>query len=224
LASVLDVPGGCISVPGWRCRRTRRRLPLHKYTGNFGEFPTRRRKISPPRVRIGANCGLGRLVTLPQRLKGVAGDAGDKGVWLRAEGVVGLLRSPMRRRPAQEFDPRFNGYSIGIWRDTDVYGTYHTLEVETRDLRGPRLFDSTGIPLDADNETVGKEKLYLDKNDPNILRNEITTHDHASTRPRTVSRFYRSEHNPTYEEYPCTEDDRWVTIGSELYLAGGEAI
>ncbi len=36
-----------------------------------------------------------------------------------------------------------------------------------------------------------KEKLYLDKADRNILRNEITTIDHALTRPWTVSRFYR---------------------------------
>jgi hypothetical protein len=34
LASVLDVPGGCISVPGWRCRRTCRRLPLRN-AGNW---------------------------------------------------------------------------------------------------------------------------------------------------------------------------------------------
>jgi hypothetical protein len=49
-----------------------------------------------------------------------------------------------------------------------------------------------------------KEKLYLDKNNPDILHDEITTY--ALTRPWTVSRFYRRDHNPTSEEYPCTED------------------
>jgi hypothetical protein len=99
--------------------------------------------------------------------------------------------SPIRRIytdgrdwPAEP-DAQFTGYSIGKWLDTDGDGTYDTLEVETRYMRGPRLFDSTGIPLHADNETVVKEKLYLDKNDPDILRNEITTYDHALTRPRT---------------------------------------
>ena len=136
--------------------------------------------------------------------------------------------SPIRRiftdgrQWPKETDPQFVGYSIGTWLDTDGDGVYDTLEVETRDLRGPRLFNSTGIPLHADNETVVKERLYLDKKDPDILRNEITTFDHALTQPWTVSRFYRREHNPIYEEYPCTEDNRWVAIGGELYLADGE--
>jgi hypothetical protein len=136
--------------------------------------------------------------------------------------------SPIRRiftdgrQWPKEPDPQFVGYSIGTWLDTDGDGVYDTLEVETRELRGPRLFDSTGIPLHADNETVVKERLYLDKKDPDILRNEITTFDHALTQPWSVSRFYRREHNPVYEEYPCTEDNRWVAIGGELYLADSE--
>jgi hypothetical protein len=121
----------------------------------------------------------------------------------------------------KESDPAFVGYSIGKWLDTDGDGTYDTLEVETRNMRGPRLFDST-IPLAKDNETVVKEKIYLDRVDRDILRNEITTYDHALTRPWTVSRFYRREHNPIYEEYNCTEDNRWVVIGGELYLADGD--
>jgi hypothetical protein len=136
--------------------------------------------------------------------------------------------SPIRRiyTDGREFpaepDPSFVGYSIGKWLDTDNDGTYDTLEIETRDMRGPRLFDSVGIPLHKDNETVVKEKLYLDKANPDILRNEITTYDHALTRPWTVSRFYKREHHPIYEEYNCTEDNRWVAIGGELYLADSE--
>jgi hypothetical protein len=122
----------------------------------------------------------------------------------------------------EQKDSSFAGYSIGTWIDTKGDGVYDTLEVETRNMTGPRLFDSTGIPLHADNETVVEEKLYLDKNDPDILRNEITTYDHALMRPWTVSRFYRREHNPIYQEYNCTEGNRWVAIGSELYLADGE--
>jgi hypothetical protein len=116
----------------------------------------------------------------------------------------------------------FVGYSIGKWSDSTNSGTYDTLEVETRDMRGPRLMDSTGIPLAADNETVVKEKLYLDKSDPNILRNEITTYDNAFTQPWTVSRFYRREKNPLFVEYNCTEDNKWVTIGGQLYLVDGD--
>ncbi len=146
-----------------------------------------------------------------------------KTVYMLAE-----LMSPVRRiyTDGRDFpkdeDTAFVGYSIGKWLDTDNDGTYDTLEVETRNMRGPRLMESTGIPLHQDNETTVKEKLYLDKADPDILRNEITTIDHAFTRPWTVSRFYRREHNPIYVEYNCTEDNRWVVIGGELYLTDGE--
>jgi hypothetical protein len=115
-------------------------------------------------------------------------------------------------------DAGFLGYSIGKWSDSTNSGTYDTLEVETRYMRGPRLMDSSGIPVHPDNQTVVKEKLYLDKKDPDILRNEITTDDHAFTQPWTVSRFYRREHNPMFAEYNCTEDNPWLVIGGELYL------
>ena len=84
------------------------------------------------------------------------------------------------------------------------------------------MYDADGAPLDPDNSTIVSERISLDKADPNILRNEITTYDHALTRPWTVSRFYKREHHPIYEEYNCTEDNRWVAIGGELYLADSE--
>ena len=76
--------------------------------------------------------------------------------------------------------------------------------------------------MHEDGQTVVKERFYLDKANPDMLRNEITTTDHALTRPWTVSRFYKREHQPIYEEYNCTEDNRWVAIGGELYLADSE--
>jgi hypothetical protein len=136
--------------------------------------------------------------------------------------------SPIRRiytdgRPwPKDVDPSFVGYSIGTWIDSDNDGTYDTLEIETRNISGKRLFESTGIPLASDDETVVKEKIYLDKNDPNIMWNEITTYDHALTRPWTVKRFYRRGHEARFEEYNCTEDNRWVVIGGRMYLADAE--
>jgi hypothetical protein len=44
-------------------------------------------------------------------------------------------------------EPRFLGYSIGKWLDEDGDGRYDVLTVETRGLKGPRVFDATGIPL-----------------------------------------------------------------------------
>ena len=37
------------------------------------------------------------------------------------------------------------------------------------------------------------ERLYCDKDDPNILHNEVTTIDHALTRPWTVTRSYHRD-------------------------------
>ena len=69
----------------------------------------------------------------------------------------------------KQSEPSFMGYSIGKWIDTDADGRYDLLEVETRGLKGPRVFDATGIPLHADNETIVKERIYLDKANPNLL-------------------------------------------------------
>ena len=118
--------------------------------------------------------------------------------------------------------PSYIGYAIGKWIDSANTGTYDTLEVETRYLKGLRLMDSSGIPLASDNSTVVKEKLYLDQKDPNILRDEITTIDNAFTRPWTVSRFMRRAKDQTFDEYTCTEDDHWLVIGGYLYMKDGD--
>jgi hypothetical protein len=63
-------------------------------------------------------------------------------------------------------NPQSVGYSIGRRLDTGGYDTYDTPEVETRHIRGLRLFDTTGIPLHKDKETIVKERIYLDKSNP----------------------------------------------------------
>src|SRR3984893_5019277 len=80
-------------------------------------------------------------------------------------------------------DPMFAGYSIGKWVDEDGDGRYDALLVETRGLKGPRNYDVSGIPLHRDNESIIRERIYLDKTDPNLLHDEITIIDHALTRP-----------------------------------------
>src|SRR5204862_6237145 len=91
----------------------------------------------------------------------------------------------------EEWEPAFRGHSIGKWIDADGDGRYDVLEVETRGVKGPRSFDSTGLPLHEDNQTIVKEQIYLDKANPNLLHDEITTIDHALTRPWTVMKNYR---------------------------------
>jgi hypothetical protein len=114
--------------------------------------------------------------------------------------------------------PTFVGYSIGEWVDQDGDGRYDALLIETRGMRGPRAFDSSGLPLHSDNATVVKERIYLDATDPNLLHNEITTFDHALTRPWTVTRNYRREQKPVWIEHICAEDNRHVEIGTENYF------
>src|SRR5215510_235204 len=58
-----------------------------------------------------------------------------------------------RQWPKEGVEPSFRGYSIGQWEDTDGDGRYDTLVAETRYLKGPRSFDSTGLPFHVDTQT-----------------------------------------------------------------------
>ncbi len=117
--------------------------------------------------------------------------------------------------------PAFMGYSIGHWEDADEAGRYRTLAVETRDLKGPRTFDGA-IPLDKDNQTIVKERIYADRADPDLIHNEITTFDHALTRPWTVTRNYRRQPKAIWYEYPCGENNEHVFIGKENYYLSAD--
>jgi hypothetical protein len=119
-------------------------------------------------------------------------------------------------------EPTFSGYSIGKWFDTDGDGKYDTLEVETRNLDGPRTIDNAGIPLHADNETVVKERIYRDKVKPDILHNEMTTIDHAFMRPWSVHKIYQLQNKPNWIENECAVGNQHVMIGKEGYYLSAE--
>jgi hypothetical protein len=128
-----------------------------------------------------------------------------------------------RSFPTNE-EPAFAGYSIGQWLDTDGDGRYDTLEVETRNLKGPRTFETTGLPLHKDNQSVVKERIALDKGNPDILVNEITTIDNALTRPWTVIKKYRRERNFIWFENICAEGNAHVAIGKENYMLSADGL
>jgi hypothetical protein len=125
-----------------------------------------------------------------------------------------------------DIEPSFLGYSIGKWIDEDGDGRYDALDVETRGFQGPRVYDASGIPLHADNETVIKERIYLDKADRNALHDEITTIDHALTRPWTVTKSYRRNPNPqpVWREWICAIGNNHVEIGKESYFLSAEGL
>jgi hypothetical protein len=122
--------------------------------------------------------------------------------------------------------PTFQGYSIGKWLDTDGDGRFDTLETETRYVKGPRTYDTTGLPLHADNKTVVKEKMYTDKENPNLILNEITTFDSALTGPWTVTKkYFRSgdtKHN--WLEEVCAENNPHVHIQNDNYMLSADGL
>ena len=124
-------------------------------------------------------------------------------------------------------DPLFTGYSIGRWVDESGSGRYDTLLVETRGLRGPRTFEASGVPMHVDSQTIVKERIYLDKTNPNIMHDEMTTIDHALTRPWIVVKDYRRTQTKEpiwWKENVCTENNVHVDIRGEVYFLSGDGL
>jgi hypothetical protein len=124
----------------------------------------------------------------------------------------------------EELEPTFNGLSIGKWVEQDRDGRYAVLEVETRGFKGPRTYEASGIRLHDDGETVIKERIHLDSSNANILIDEITTIDHALTRPWTVIKKYQREPNskPIWHFNDCSENNIHVFIGNDSYFVSGD--
>jgi hypothetical protein len=126
----------------------------------------------------------------------------------------------------QTLEPTFAGYSIGKWIDSAGDGRYDVLEVETRGFKGPRAYDTSGIPLHKDNATVVKERIYLDKEDRDLLHDDVTVFDHALTRPWTVPKTYRREADarPYWREVSCSENNNHVEIGAQPYMFSADGL
>jgi hypothetical protein len=121
-------------------------------------------------------------------------------------------------------DPTYAGYSIGRWVDEHGEGKYSTLEIETRFLRGPRGYDTSGLPFHKDNQTIIKERLYLDRANPNKLYDQITVIDHALTRPYTKLQVATRNPSPrpAWHMDVCSLDNSWVKIGDEPYYISAD--
>lgn len=111
------------------------------------------------------------------------------------------------------------GYSIGKWIEGGD-GKYTELDVETRFLRGPRAYEASGMPFHDDNETIIKERFFLDKGDRNTLYDEITVFDHALTKPYVkVQKAVRKQNpRPVWLLETCPADNIWLKIGTEAYV------
>jgi hypothetical protein len=120
--------------------------------------------------------------------------------------------------------PTFAGYSIGKWIDEDGDGKYDVLEVETRHLKLPRSYDTSGIPFHDDGDAVIKERIYLDKADPNTLYDEMTVIDHALTRPYFKKQKATRNPNPrpVWLSDVCSENNSHVRIENEPYYLSAD--
>ena len=126
--------------------------------------------------------------------------------------------------PAEGMEPSFSGYSIGKWVDEEGTGKYNVLEVETRFIKGPRTLDGR-LPTHSDNQTITKERIYLDKANHDVLHDEVTLIDHAYTRPWMQTRNYPRYPNPGPTGWPeevCAEAQVWMTIGKEDYYLSSD--
>ena len=126
-----------------------------------------------------------------------------------------------------EIEPSWVGYSIGRWVDEDGDGRYDVLVVATRGFKGPRTYDSTGLPFHKDNQTLIKERIYVDRADPNILYDEITVIDNALTGPWTVKKKYTRDPGnkfPDWRETICVENNQHVLIDKEYYFLSADGL
>jgi hypothetical protein len=138
-----------------------------------------------------------------------------------------MIQSPRRiytdgRGFPEDEEPTYVGFSVGKWLDTDGDGRFDTLEVETRNIRTPRTYDQAGIPFAEDGQSVVKERIFLDKDNPDILHDEITTTDSALTGPWKVMKNYRRDRNVRWTENNCTEGNMHVVIGDQNYFLSGD--
>jgi hypothetical protein len=126
----------------------------------------------------------------------------------------------------KEIVPTYAGYSIGRWVDSTGSGRYDTLEVETRGFKGPRAYDELGLPLAYDNQSIFRERIWRDRSDPRILHDEMTTIDHALTRPWTVDKRYvgNPDLRADWLEYYITEENAQIVIGKENYFLSAEGL
>jgi hypothetical protein len=124
----------------------------------------------------------------------------------------------------EEVEPTYVGYSIGRWIDENGDGKLDVLEVETRYFKGPRAFESTGLPLHKDNKTVIRERIYLDTSDPNVLWDDITVTDNALTQPWTLHKkaVRTKDPRPVWYSEVCEEGNQLVKVGEEAYYLSAD--
>ena len=92
-------------------------------------------------------------------------------------------------------------------------------------FQGPAHLRSRAAFLHNDNQSVIRERIFLDKADHDILHDEITTFDHALTRPWTVDKTLSPRAQAVLvrgqlhrEQSPCGRRQGDYFVGADGYL------
>ena len=112
--------------------------------------------------------------------------------------------------------PAFNGYSIGQWHDENGDGVFDMLAVETRAIKGPRVYDGQVAPFHDNSQTVILEEIR--RPDDMNMQNTVTTIDDALTEPWVVDQYYKREETVIWQEYACAENNSQLRLGDEWYF------
>ena len=117
----------------------------------------------------------------------------------------------LHRRPRlarRMIEPASLGYSIGKWLDEKGDGRFDVLEVETRGIQ--RSAARSIQPACRSTRTTRRSSRSASistQTIPDILRDDITTIDHALTRPWSVTKTYTRDpgRKPVWRELICAE-------------------
>jgi len=75
-----------------------------------------------------------------------------------------------------------------------------------------------------DNKTIIKERIYVDKSDPDTLWDDITMIDNAYVRPWTLHKkaVRTKSARPVWYSEVCEENNSLLRIGTEAYFLSAE--
>src|SRR5262249_27722216 len=96
---------------------------------------------------------------------------------------------------------------------------------DPRSLQGSACLRCHGRAAAQGQHDGRDERYYLDRDNPDILHNDVTVVDSALTRPWTVNKTYGREPNketPFWRENNCGEYNNHVKIGNENYMLSAD--
>ena len=69
-----------------------------------------------------------------------------------------------------------------------------------------------------------KERIYLDKTEPDVIHNEITVFDSGLTRPWSILKTAKraQQAHPLWRTAVCAEENSWVKLGEETYFLSAD--